>query len=110
MTPYRDATMAEIDTAMDQAWKAFAIYRKVPLKQRAEFMRAIGTEIENLGDELLKIAAQETSLPEVRLRSERARTIHQLNCYADACEKGDWMDIRIDTAIADKTPPRPDLR
>ena len=33
MTPYRDATMAEIDTAMDQAWKAFAIYRKVPLKQ-----------------------------------------------------------------------------
>ena len=107
---YTDATMMEIDAALKQAWKAFHIYRKMSLKQRADFMRAIGKEIENLGDELLKTTHEETALPEARLRSERARTIFQLNNYADACEKGDWLEIRIDTAIPGKIPPKPDLR
>lgn len=107
---YTDATIMEIDAALKQAWKAFHIYRKMSLKQRADFMRAIGKEIENLGDELLKITHEETALPEARLRSERARTIFQLNNYADACEKGDWLEIRIDTAIQGKIPPKPDLR
>jgi NADP-dependent aldehyde dehydrogenase len=80
------------------------------LKQRADFMRAIGKEIENLGDELLKITHEETSLPEARLRNERARTIFQLNSYADACERGEWLEARIDTAVPDKNPPKPDLR
>lgn len=107
---YRDATIEEINDAMSQAWNAFHIYRKMSLKQRADFMRAIGKEIENLGDELLKVTQQETALPEARLRGERARTIFQLNSYADACEKGDWLEARIDTAIPGKTPPKPDLR
>lgn len=107
---YRDATIEEINDAMSEAWNAFHIYRKMSLKQRADFMRAIGKEIENLGDELLKVTQQETALPEARLRGERARTIFQLNSYADACEKGDWLEARIDTAIPGKTPPKPDLR
>jgi alpha-ketoglutaric semialdehyde dehydrogenase len=107
---FNDATPEEIDAAMQQAWDAFVIYRKTSLKQRAGFMRAIGAEIEALGDELLKTAAEETHLPEARLRSERSRTIFQLNNYADACERGDWLEARIDTAIPDKTPPKPDVR
>ncbi len=107
---YQDAKMMEIDDAMQQAWKAFHIYRKMSLKQRADFMRAIGKEIENLADELIKVTHEETSLPEARLRNERARTIFQLNSYADACEKGDWLEARIDTAMPDKNPPKPDFR
>jgi NADP-dependent aldehyde dehydrogenase len=107
---YNDATMTEIEVALDQAWKAFHIYRRMSLKQRADFMRAIGKEIENLGDELLKVTNEETSLPEARLRNERARTIFQLNSYADACERGEWLEARIDTAVPDKNPPKPDLR
>ncbi|HVT84514.1 MAG TPA: aldehyde dehydrogenase (NADP(+)) [Chitinophagaceae bacterium] len=107
---YTDATMIEIEGAMQQAWEAFHVYRRMSLKQRADFMRAIGKEIENLGDELLKITHEETSLPEARLRNERARTIFQLNSYADACERGDWLEARIDTAVPDKNPPKPDLR
>lgn len=95
---------------MEQAWKAFHMYRKCSLKQRANFMRAIAKEIENLGDELLKTAGEETNLPEARLRNERARTMFQLTSYADACEKGDWLEARIDTAIPDKNPPKPDIR
>ncbi|HUR64787.1 MAG TPA: aldehyde dehydrogenase (NADP(+)) [Chitinophagaceae bacterium] len=107
---FTDATPEEIDNVLQQAWKAFPIYRKCSLKQRADFMRAIAREIENLGDELLKVAGEETYLPEARLRNERARTIFQLNSYADACENGNWLEARIDTAIPDRTPPKQDIR
>ena len=107
---FQDATNAEIDVVMQNAWKAFHAYRKMSLKQRADFMLAIAKELEALGDGLLKIAGEETHLPEARLRNERARTIFQLNNYADACEKGDWLEVRIDTAVPDRNPPKPDLR
>ncbi len=107
---YKDTTIPEIETAMQQAWKAFHVYRKCSLKQRADFMRAIARELDALGDELLKVAGEETNLPEARLRNERGRTIFQLNQYAEACEKGDWLEARIDTAIPDKAPPKPDIR
>lgn len=107
---FNDATIEEINEVMQQAWKAFHVYRKCSLKQRAAFLRAIAKEIENLGDELLKIAGEETHLPEARLRGERARTMFQLTSYADACEKGDWLEARIDTAIPGKNPPKPDIR
>src|ERR1051325_6482706 len=94
---YKDFTIEEIDVVMQQAWKAFHVYRKMSLKQRADFMRAIAKEIENLGDELLKITHEETHLPEARLRNERNRTVFQLNSYAEACESGDWLEARIDT-------------
>lgn len=107
---YNDATTQQINDAMQQAWQAFHIYRKMSLKQRAAFMKAIAVELENCGDELIHTAMRESNLPEARMRGERARTIFQLNSYADACEKGTWLDARIDTGIPDKTPPKPDIR
>lgn len=107
---FEDIKLEEIDTIMQDAWKAFLVYRKFSLKQRADFMRAIAKEMENLGDELLKIAGEETHLPEARLRNERARTMFQLISYADACERGDWLEARIDTANPDRNPPKPDIR
>lgn len=105
-----DATIQEINEVMNAAWKAFHVYRKCSLKQRAGFMRAIAKELEAAGDELIHTAMQETNLPEARLRGERARTIFQLESYADACEKGDWLEARIDHANPAKTPPKPDIR
>ena len=107
---FTDATTAEIDIVMQQAWKAFHAYRKLSLKQRAAFMQAIAVELDNTGDNLITTAMQETNLPEARLRGERARTIFQLNTYAEACVRGEWLEARIDTAIPDKTPPKPDIR
>jgi NADP-dependent aldehyde dehydrogenase len=95
---------------MQQAWNAFAIYKKFSLKQRANFMQAIAREMENRSDELVKTAHEETHLPEARLKNEIARTIFQLDSYADACERGDWLEARIDTANPDRDPPKPDLR
>ncbi len=105
-----DATIHEINEVMNASWKAFHTYRKLSLKQRAGFMRAIAKELEAAGDELIQTAMQETNLPEARLRGERGRTIFQLESYADACEKGDWLEARIDHAIPGKTPPKPDIR
>ena len=116
---FKDATIQEIDEAMLLAWDAFHAYRKLSLKQRAGFMRAIAKELEAVGDELVQTAMKETNLPEARLKNEWARTIFQLTSYADACEKGDWLEARIDTAIPGRNPrlnvsvgqaPKPDLR
>ena len=105
-----DATAEEIEIAMSAAWTAFHVYRKFPLSKRAEFMKAIAIELENCGDTLIQTAMAETNLPEARLRGERGRTIFQLNSYAAACEKGEWLGASIDTAIPDKVPPKPDIR
>ena len=107
---YKDFNVDEIDALMEDAWNAFHLYRKFSLKQRADFMKAIAVELENCGDALIQTAMSETNLPEARLRGERARTIFQLNSYAEACEKGNWLEASIDTAIPDKTPPKPDIR
>jgi NADP-dependent aldehyde dehydrogenase len=105
---YQDATAAEIDAVMSAAWQAFQTFRETTLKQRADLMRRIAKEIEAEGDHLIRVAMQETNLPEARLKNERARTQFQLTSYADACETGTWLDVRIDTAVADKGDP--DLR
>jgi NADP-dependent aldehyde dehydrogenase len=104
---FQDATEAEINIVMDAAWEAFQTYRETTLKQRADLMRRIAKEV---GSEhpLIPTAMQETNLPETRLRNELARTQFQLTSYAEACETGTWLDVRIDTAITDKGDP--DLR
>ena len=107
---FKDNTIEEINVIMNDAWNAFHAYRKLSLKQRADFMRAIAFEMEECGDELISTTMKETNLPEARLRGERARTIYQLTSYALACEEGTWLEARIDTAIPDKNPPKPDLR
>jgi 2,5-dioxopentanoate dehydrogenase len=107
---FKDTKAAAIDTTMQQAWDAFSIYKKFSLKQRASFMRAIAWELENCSNELITTAMAETNLPEARLKNEKARTIFQLTSYAAACEKGNWLNATIDTANAERNPPKPDVR
>lgn len=95
---------------MENAWAAFKEYQKLPLARRAAFMKAIALELEACGDHLIQVAMSETHLPEARLRGERGRTIFQLNQYADACVSGEWLEARIDTAIPEKVPAKPDIR
>ncbi|HEU5364901.1 MAG TPA: aldehyde dehydrogenase family protein, partial [Hanamia sp.] len=107
---FTDATSEEINKAMNEAWDAFHQYRKLPLKKRADFMRAIGKELENNEEDLVQTAMKETNLPEARLKGELARTVFQLNQYGAAVEHGEWLEARIDTAIPDKKPPKHDVR
>ena len=107
---FKDATISEVSDAMHRSNTAFKLYKKYSIKERALLMRSIAQEIEALGDVLIETTMRETNLPEARLKGERGRTIYQLNSYADACEKGDWLEARICLPIPDKAPPRPDIR
>lgn len=107
---YTDTAIEEIDILVRRSKKAFQQYRRMPLTARAGLMRAIASELEKTGDDLISIAMKETNLPEARLKNERIRTMFQLTSYADACEKGNWLDIRIDTAEPQRPIPKPDIR
>lgn len=110
MHTFKDATREDVDDVMQKAWFAFESYRTFPIKQRSAFMHSIAEELTSCASDLIAIAMTETHLSEDRLRSELARTVFQLNSYADACEQGNWLDVRIDRPIADRQPPRSDLR
>lgn len=107
---YNDATVEEVNEALQQSWNAFRQYRKKDLKERAAFLKLIAKELEAMSEKLILVANKETNLGEARLKVELKRTIFQLNSYADACSEGTWLDIRIDTAGTNRNPAKPDLR
>jgi 2,5-dioxopentanoate dehydrogenase len=107
---HKDISQEGIDEVMSRAWKTFMAYRNVSVRERAAFMRTLAVGLENSGDALIQMAMRETHLPEARLRNERGRTVFQLNSYADACAQGHFLDARIDRALPDRVPPRPDIR
>lgn len=108
---YEDSSKPEIENAMRNSEIAFRLYRKCSLKQRADFMRAIGVELENIRSVVIPVTKEETHLPETRLNGELGRTIFQMNSYADAVEEGSWIEARIDTAQPERKPnAKPDLR
>ncbi len=106
----KDASLQEVEAAMSASKQAFIHYAHTSLKERAALMRSIAIELDGLGDEVIQQAMQETNLPEARLKGERARTIFQLNSYAAACERGEWLEVSIDTANPERVPPKPDVR
>lgn len=109
-TQYIDATIAEVDAALQASWLAFNCYKQKTLKGRAQFLRSIASHLEGNATQIVRIASEETNLDEARLSGELKRTIFQLNSYAEACAQGAWLDIRIDTGDRDRQPPKPDLR
>ena len=102
--------MTNITKATQNAAIAFETYSKLTATKRAEFLETIANNIEALGDELLNMANKETNLPLPRLTGERGRTCFQLRMFATMLRKGDYVDATIDTAVPDKTPPKPDIR
>jgi 2,5-dioxopentanoate dehydrogenase len=100
-----------VDQALENSVKAFKDFKNLPGKERAVFLRQIGEEIKNLGDELVQTCVAETNLPEPRIIGERGRTIDQLNKFADLIEEGSWLEAVIDTGDPGRQPvPKPDLR
>jgi NADP-dependent aldehyde dehydrogenase len=108
---FKDATLQEVNAAMQEAQVAFLSYKNFSGKKKAEFLRAIADEIEALGQELVSTATRETNLPDARIVGERGRTTGHCRMFADLVEEGSWVDARIDIAIPDRMPaPKPDIR
>jgi NADP-dependent aldehyde dehydrogenase len=109
-TKFADATTAEIEQAICGAHAAFLSYSQLSATKRATFLRTIGEQILELGDELVENACAETGLPTMRIQGERGRTVGQLNLFADLLDNGEFNPI-IDTADATRAPlPKPDTR
>ena len=105
------ATEEEARLACTSAEAAFPRYCATSPQQRAEFLEAIASELDALGDEFIQYVMQETALPEARIRGERARTSGQMRLFAGVLRRGDYLGARIDYAQPERTPlPRPDLR
>lgn len=100
----------EIDPYVLRAQEAFLAFKRLTVKERAAFMHSVAEEIEALGMELISTAQSETSLSEARLVSEKARTVNQWRSYANALVNSNVLPVQIDTAIPDRTPPKPDIR
>lgn len=111
--PYRfyQATEQEADLACQAAEQAFPAFRSSTAEQRACFLEAIADELDALGDDFIQLVMRETALPEGRIRGERGRTSGQMRLFASVLRRGDFLGVRIDTALPQRQPlPRPDLR
>lgn len=106
-----EASEEEISDAAILASESFKIYSKVSGAKRAQFLRAIANEIEDLGDELLEVFSAESGLPNGRAVGERGRTLGQLRAFADHVEAGNWVEASIDTGQPERQPiAKADLR
>lgn len=107
---FHEAAEKEIWLAIEKASAAFEVLRKKSGRDRAAFLEAIADEITSIDDDLIMRCMQETGLPEARLKGERGRTVTQLRMFAAYVREGSWVEARIDKAVADRTPPKPDIR
>jgi hypothetical protein len=101
--------IAQIDRACRAADAAFDTFRAPERRTRA-FLETVAEQIMALGDELVERAMAESGLPRARIEGERGRTVGQLRLFANLLREGSWNDVRIDKALPERTPPRPDLR
>ena len=107
---FGQATAAEVERACELAAAAFDPYRAVSLEGRARFLEAVAEQILAIGSALIERAQQETGLPQARLEGERMRTVNQLRLFAKVVRDGRFLGATIDSALPERTPPRPDLR
>ncbi|RJG21494.1 aldehyde dehydrogenase (NADP(+)) [Massilia cavernae] len=104
------ANLDDAERACMLAQQAFDAYRDTSLEQRAAFLEQIAQNILDLGPVLIERAMQESGLPQARLEGERGRTVGQLRLFAKVVRDGRWLGTALDSALPDRTPPRPDLR
>lgn len=107
---FAEASRADVADACAAAAAAQPVFASLTLAQRAALLRSMADRIDALGDTLTQRAMLESGLPEARLNGERGRTVGQLRLFADEVENGAWQGLRIDHAIRDRAPPKPDLR
>jgi len=107
---YLSATEQDVDRAVRAAVVAAPVLAATSGKERAAFLRRVADGIDAAAQALITRANLETALPLPRLTGEVARTSGQLRLFAGLLEEGSWVNARIDTADATRTPPKPDVR
>lgn len=103
-----EASEHEVDEAVRAAWAARGALADRGV--RAALLRTAAELLDGAAEHVVEAADAETALGPVRLTGELARTTAQLRAFADVVDEGAFLDVRIDHADPDRTPPWPDLR
>ena len=105
------ATSEDVERAATLAAAAFPVYAAKSAQERAAFLRLIADKMDAAKDELTARAGLETGLPPARCQGEIGRTTGQLRLFAKVIEDGAWVEARLESGDAARTPlPKPDLR
>ena len=107
---FGSATAEDVDSACALAEAAFDAFNSVGLERRAQLLEAIAQNLTEAREALVARAMVETGLPQGRLENELVRTTGQLLLFAGVLRDGAFLDVRIDTSLPERVPPRPDLR
>lgn len=97
----------------DAAEQAAAVAAEVAAssrEERAQWLEAVADALDAAAADLVPIAIAESHLPEARLTGEVGRTTGQLRLFASVLRDGAYLEVAIDHAEPDATPPQPDLR
>jgi 2,5-dioxopentanoate dehydrogenase len=105
-----EASAEDVAEACELAAAAASQFGELAPGERAAFLEALAEEIIGTGDTLIETGMAETGLPRGRLENERGRTVGQLRMFANMVRAGEWLDVTIDPALPERTPPRADLR
>jgi alpha-ketoglutaric semialdehyde dehydrogenase len=109
-TEFGTASDEHVALAASLAGEAFDVFRNTGPQQRADLLERIAGDIAGLGPTLIDLVVRETGLPRARLEGERNRTVNQLRLFARIVMDGSWLTAALDSALPERTPPRPDLR
>ncbi|AUN32640.1 aldehyde dehydrogenase (NADP(+)) [Niveispirillum cyanobacteriorum] len=104
------ATRDDLERACAAADDALAPFRALGPADRALFLDRIAEELAADANAIVERAMAETGLPRPRLEGELARTMNQLRLFGRVLREGAYLDIRVNKALPDRTPPRPDIR
>jgi len=108
---FHEASSAEIDKAVTLAAQCFHAYRNTSTFSKIFFLESLAEAIAQSKELLVKVAMQETFLPQVRLEGEVQRTINQIKLFTSLLKDGAWVRSIIDTAQPDRKPlPKADIR
>lgn len=105
------STPQEVNGAAMAAWAAHHGMLEVDVERRALMLEAIADAVHGLGDDLVKLAANETGFSAVRIVAERERLMLVLRMFAAAVRRRAFDHSCIDSAEPSRRPlPKPDLR
>lgn len=105
-----EATIKEVDRCAILAKTSYRTFSRTSPIERAQFLKAITTELECNKDELIKTYCAESGLHEERAEVEFARTIFQLTSFADLLSHEHWDVKHQENANPNKThTPKPQL-
>ena len=100
-----------LDEILGRAKKAFEDYQTIESTKKGLFLRQIRVNLLEVETDLIDRAHLETRLSKQRIKTEFDRTTNQLLLFASTIERGDWLEISIDTEDNERLPaPKPDLR